>query len=701
MKQISLPICVSPSSDHGRSIVRIPSNILDTLEISPGDAVAISRDGRTHCRAIRGSSASESVEIDPQTAARIGADWGETALIEHVVLRPLSSAIIELLEGATGTTSDITEALYDLPLAIDDVFEVTLRGGKKVQIRVLEAEPENVGFFVDRTVLSIAGRPTKNPVYEGVGGLESQIARVHEMVSTPLQRPELYAKLGIKPPQGILFTGPPGTGKTLLARAVAASTSSAFFHINAPEIVSKHYGDSEAALRKLFDAAGKSTPAIVFIDELDAIAPRREALSGEKQVERRVVAQLLTLLDGLSDRGQIVVMAATNLPDSLDPALRRPGRFDREIVFHPPNKQERGEILGVHLGEAPLESDVDLYSLAERTHGYVGADLASLAREAAIAALSRTILAAGGEERVSSDDLKVSSSDLEHGLSVTRPAALRDTVIESPHVSWNDIGGHEDVKSKLRDAVLLPLKHRESFLALGVPPARGILLSGPPGSGKTLLARALASDSGLNFIGVRPTKILSQFLGEAERAVAELFAKARQAAPTLLFFDEFDALAKKRSQQDAVLDRVVAQLLVEMDGLTPNDDVIVLGATNRSAVLDPALIRAGRIDLIIPVPLPGPVERRAILEVHLKNRAQQALDLDSIVAETEGASGADLAGLVQFAAREALRRHLADRSVEPALINLDFDVAMAERAIRTAEQSTDYTRLKQGVLHET
>mgnify|MGYP002623237289 CR=1 FL=1 len=714
MSHLDIPLRPAPEADRGRALARVPSDVMEELGVAPGDAISLRAREVTHCRVVRAPSGTRSIEVDGAVASRIGAAWGAPARIAPASLPSLASAIVTLEDDAGHVRSaDLAEALFGLPLTRGDVLCLPFPLGVPVSVTVTETDPEPAGFFGAETILSIAGRPRRGPVYDGIGGLEEQIARVQEMVATPLQRPELFESLGVPPPRGILFTGPPGSGKTLLARAVAARTSAAFFHINGPEIVSKHYGDSEAALRQVFDAASRKAPAIIFIDEIDAVAPRRDSLSGEKQVERRVVAQLLTLLDGLSDRGRIVVMAATNLPDSIDPALRRPGRLEREIAFRPPDKAQRRDILGIHpaaasvggdalrllilgirLAQAPRVADADLDKVAEDSHGYVGADLAALAREAALAALARSVAEAGGEDRVDPLRLRVAAADLERGLAATRPAMLRDTVVESPTIRWADIGGYEDVKSALDEAVLWPIRHRDAFRSLRVPPARGLLLSGPPGSGKTLLARGLAGESGLNFVGVRPTRILSQFLGEAERAVAELFAKARHAAPSILFFDEFDALARRRSGQDAVLDRVVAQLLVEMDGMSSNADVIVLAATNRPAAIDPALLRPGRIDRILAVPLPNHAARRAIIDVHLCNRAQaDDIDQDRLAEATGGLSGADLAALVQAAARRALRRHLAGAQPaegEAQITQADLDAALAEFRGRAAELSADH-----------
>ena len=622
-----------------------------------------------------------------------GTAEGSQIDLEPVALPTLASVVVRTNGHLIGGPGDLADALFDMTLTVGDHLTVPLPEGRAAEIEVVATQPEGAGLFSAESVVSLEADPKSGPDYEGIGGLEEQIARVHEMIAAPLIRPELYARLGIAAPRGVLFCGPPGSGKTLLARAVAARTKAAFFHVNAPEIVSKHYGDSEAALRSVFEAAEKRAPSIVFIDEIDAIAPRRDALSGEKQVERRVVAQLLTLLDGLADRGRVIVMAATNLPDSLDPALRRPGRFDREIVFKPPSVAERREILGVHLAQAPLGKDVDLSRIAEATHGYVGADLAALAREAAVAALARSVAAAGGEEQVQIDALEITGADLEHGLSVTSPSALRGADATPAPTHWDDIGGAAAVREALESAVLWPMKHREAFQTLGLSPARGVLLVGPPGTGKTLAARVLATESGMNYLPVRAPRLLSQYFGEAERAVAELFATARATAPTLLFFDELDALAPRRSGKDPVLDRIVAQLLTEFDGLAHGSGVVVLAATNRAGAIDPALTRPGRFDTVVRFPLPDAAARQEILGIHLRSRrAETDLDLAGIAQGAKGMTGADLGVLVEDAAREALVRAVRSGSAEPGIAQGDL-VSALDRLKRAAEtRDSDHIR---------
>lgn len=676
----TLSVHPSPQAQQSSALLRMPLDEMHRLELFAGDIVALTAGRQTHVRVVPTSNCADGIVATTTIANNAGAVQGDTVGITPATLPVLTSVLVRLKDPLICTTADLAETLYDLPLTEGDSLTVTLPMGRSANIEIISAHPAPAGLFQESTSLSLTEKPATTHQYSEIGGLTEQIARVHEMVSVPLLRPELFKRLGVPAPRGVLFTGPPGSGKTLLARSIAAKTSAAFFQISGPEIVSKHYGESEAALRKVFQAAQKESPAIIFIDEIDAIAPKRDSLSGEKQVERRVVAQLLTLMDGLSERGQIILMAATNLPDSLDPALRRPGRFDREIDFGPPSAEQRREILEIHLRDAPLASDVCLDDIAQQSHGYVGADLAALAREASLLALDRSVKEAEGEDNLRVDQLFIFQKDLLGGLDATAPSILRDTHVESPVVTFADVGGMDSVKTALKEAVLWPRQHKETFAKLRLSSISGVLLSGPPGSGKTLIIRALANESGMNFIPVRPARIMSQFLGDAERAVTDIFAKARQSAPCIVFFDELDALAPRRAGKDAVLDRIVAQLLTEMDGLSQNTDVVVVGATNRAAAIDPALTRPGRFDVVIPVPLPDKGGRRAILDVHSTGLPLATdVDLEHVAQDTEGMSGAALAAVTTSAARLAMRTALDQGVAEPHVTMADFAKAVAER----------------------
>ncbi len=505
--------------------------------------------------------------------------------------------------------------------------------------------------------------------YEDIGGLHEEIQRIREMVELPLRHPELFQRLGIEPPKGVLLHGPPGCGKTLLARAVANESEANFYSINGPEIMSKFYGESEARLRQIFQQAQKNSPSIIFIDELDAIAPKREEVTGE--VERRVVAQLLALMDGLAGRGNLIVIGATNRPEALDPALRRPGRFDREIEIGVPDKQARHEILQIHTRGMPLAEDVDLKKLAEMTHGYTGADLAALGRETAMKALRRYLPEINlEEERVPPSVLEKMEVRMEDFLNAYReitPTAMREVYIEVPTIHWTDVGGLENVKEELREAVELPLKNPDVFKRMGIRPPKGILLYGPPGCGKTLLARAVATESEANFITIKGPEVFSKWVGESEKAIREVFRKARMAAPAVIFFDEFDSLVPRRGMgyaDSGVTERVISQLLTEMDGIVTLENVVVIAATNRPDIVDPAILRPGRFDRLIYVPEPEQKARLEIFKIYTKDMPlAKDVDLSQLATMTKNYSGADIEALCREAALNALRRDIKAKEV--------------------------------------
>ncbi len=521
--------------------------------------------------------------------------------------------------------------------------------------------PESVEFEEERII---------DITYEDVGGLGSEIKKVREMVELPLKHPEVFERLGIEPPKGVLLHGPPGTGKTLLAKAVANETNANFILINGPEIMSKYYGQSEENLRKKFEDAEKNAPSIIFIDEIDAIASKREESKGE--VERRVVAQLLALMDGLKSRGKVVVIAATNIPNSLDPALRRPGRFDREIEIGVPQKEGRLDILKIHTRNMPLGKNVSLKKMAEVTYGFVGADLASLAKEAAMIVLRRILpdLKLDEEESVPGEvleKLRLTHDDFKEALKVVRPSAMREVLIEIPNVKWEDIGGLEDVKQELIEAVEWPLKKGEAFSRLGIKPPKGVLIYGAPGTGKTLLAKAVATESEANFILIKGPELLSKWVGESEKAVRKIFQKARQTSPTIIFFDELDAMAHKRTQgsDSRVNERVVNQLLTEMDGLQDLSDVVIIAATNRPDMVDTALLRPGRFDRIVLTPVPDKKTREAIFRVHIKGMPlAKDFNIKKLVEKTENYVGADIEAICREAAIMALRDDIKAKTVK-------------------------------------
>ena len=503
--------------------------------------------------------------------------------------------------------------------------------------------------------------------YDDLGGLKKETQKIREMVELPMRHPELFEKLGIEAPKGVLLYGPPGTGKTLLAKAVAGETNAHFTSLSGPEIMGKYYGESEERLREIFKQAEENTPSIIFIDEIDSIAPKRDEVTGE--VEKRIVSQLLTLMDGMKSRGKVVVIAATNRPDSIDPALRRPGRFDREIEIGIPDEEGRFEIMQIHTRGMPVEEKVNLKEYAKITHGFVGADLESLAKEAAMLSLRRILPEIDLEqEKISAEILqkiKIIDTDFKDALKEVRPSALREVLVQVPNVSWEDVGGLESLKEELREAVEWPLKHKEAFEYVDVSPPKGILLYGPPGTGKTLIAKALAKTTESNFISVKGPELLSKWVGESEKGVREIFRKARQASPCIIFFDEIDALAPRRSGADSthVSENVVSQILTEIDGLEELHNVLIIGATNRLDIVDDALLRPGRFDRIIEVPKPAAKGRLHIFEIHTKKKPlDESVDLNDLVTKTEDFTGAEIAAVCDRAAIAALKRYVDSKS---------------------------------------
>ena len=575
--------------------------------------------------------------------------------------------------------------LTEIPLVEGDTVFLTILGSA-IPLTVVRLRPHGVTKITDSTVLQVMSEPSPEKkgiskvTYEDVGGLHEETRRVREMVELPLRHPELFHRLGIEPPKGVLLLGPPGCGKTLLAKAVANESDANFFSINGPEIMSKFYGESEARLREIFQKAQENAPSIIFIDEIDAIAPKREEVTGE--VERRVVAQLLAVMDGLEGRGNVIVIGATNVPGIIDPALRRPGRFDREVEIGVPDKEGRFEILQIHTRGMPLSEGVDLKTLCKVSHGYTGADLASLSREAAMKALRRYLPEIDlEEERIPPEILEKMEVNMNDFLDAYReitPTAMREVYIEVPTVRWEDVGGLETVKQQLRESVEWPLKKSEAFDKMGISPPRGVLLFGPPGCGKTLLGRAVATESEANFISIRGPEIFSKWVGESEKAIREVFRKARTAAPAVVFFDEIDAMVPRRGlgyADSGVSERVISQLLTEMDGIVSLQNVVVIGATNRPDILDPALLRPGRFDRLIYVPAPDTQSILRIFEIYTENMPlSKDVDLESLANAAKGYSGADIEALCREAAMMALRKNSKAEKVTYE----DFKDAMEE-----------------------
>lgn len=691
------------SQDVGRALARLDPDDLKSLGVRIGDAVAVQGKRLTVCRAMpafkehRGDGG---VNLDGVARANAGCGLGDSVIVRPVECRPAERVVLTPVDFTPSERDlDYIAGLIDgLPVVSGDRVRVALFGSRTVDFVVASTTPATPCMInpTTRLVVENAARgnaepsPARRLAYEDVGGLKPQLARIREMIELPLRFPEVFDRLGIDPPKGVLLHGPPGTGKTLIARTIAHEAEANFFTVSGPEIVHKHYGESEKHLREIFDRATKRGPSIIFIDEIDSIAPKRDRTEGE--VEKRIVAQLLALMDGLSKRQHVIVIAATNLPNNIDPALRRPGRFDREIEIPIPDRHGRRHILDIHSRGMPLADDVDLDHLAEITHGYVGADLEALCREAAMACL-RTILSDIDFARASIpyeqiQALEVSMDHFRTGLAEVEPSAVREVFVEVPDVRWDDVGGLDDVKQRLVEAVEWPLTHGKLFRAACVRPPKGVLLAGPPGVGKTLLAKAIATETQANFISVKGPELLSKFVGESERGLREIFRKARQAAPCIIFFDEIESLIPKRGSgagDAGVGERVMSQFLAEMDGVEELKNVLVLAATNRLDMLDPAVLRPGRFDEIVEIGVPDQRAREEIFRIHLRRRPLgQGIDAADLAARSAGASAAQIAAICDRAARRAVRRAVEVMSNDPetsAVVRIepsDIEAALAE-----------------------
>ena len=668
------------SKDVGRGIARMDPRDLAAVGADVGDVVEITASRTTVAKAMptfQDARDKGLVQIDGLVRKNCQAGLDEKVTIRKVEARPAQRIILLPAEPPASMTGRgdaryLGRLLEGLPVTAGDRVRVTLFGARSHDFTVVGTTPAGPVLVHSTTVITVkeetapaTGRARIS--YEDIGGLQKEIRRIREMVELPLKYPQVFQRLGIDAPKGVLLYGPPGTGKTLIARAVASETDAYFLHLSGPEIMAKYYGESEGKLRAIFEDASAHAPAIIFLDELDAIAPKREEMGAEKQVERRVVAQLLALMDGLSSRGQVLVIGATNIPNTLDPALRRPGRFDREIEIGIPDANGRLEIIQVHSRGMPLAKDVDLPRLSQITHGFVGADLEALCREAAMACL-RTIFPNidFGLEDLPYEQLLTLEVRMDHFLEALNeigPSAIREVFVEIPDVGWDDIGGLEEVKRHLTETVQWPLQHAELFKVAAVRPAKGILLTGPPGTGKTLLAKALARESQVNFISVKGPELISQWVGASEKGVREVFRKARGASPCILFFDEIDSVVPTRGTHDSeVTQRVVSQFLAELDGIEELKGVMILAATNRPDILDEALLRSGRFDLVLELPLPDEESRLAILKIHTRGKPlANDISLAALARGTAGCSGADLAGLCNRAALLAIRHYLEAR----------------------------------------
>ncbi len=670
-KRIKLRVQEASKGDVGRQIARIPADLAESIGVKTGDVLEIKGKRATYAQAWRSNQDSGTAVIKIEKAIRRNAGVGLDDIVEVTKVEKIISAksiTISLSENLPDDYfAQILRAMDNKIVGRGDIIPVSIGFGNYITIKVEEIIPSTPAIVTTTTKILKGEKQTgdyredtKNieVSYEDIGGLSEPIRKIREMVELPLKFPEIFDHLGISAPKGVLMFGPPGTGKTLLAKAVATETNSHFITINGPEIMSKYYGESEEKLRSIFMEAKNEAPTIIFIDEIDAIAPKRSESGGE--TERRIVAQLLTLMDGLDDRGQIVVIAATNRPNSVDEALRRGGRFDREIEIGVPDKKGRAEILEIHTRGMPLSSDVNIENIAERLHGYVGADIAILVKEAAMVSLRRNIPETNINEGfpldgVTLNKIQVTMDDFLKAMEEVKPSALREVFVEKPEVNWNDIGGLETVKRELIKTIEWPIKYPDLYRALGMKTSRGILLHGPPGTGKTLMARAVAGEINANFISIKGPELLSKFVGETERAIREIFEKARRASPTIIFFDEIDAIASQRRRGvNEVSQRIVSQLLTEMDGLQELHGVYILAATNRPDIIDPALRRPGRLTKIIKVGHPDAKARKEILEVHLRNVIIDNSDIEKLVNLTEGYTGAELTEIVNLAKEDLI-----------------------------------------------
>jgi transitional endoplasmic reticulum ATPase len=684
MKDDNLTLKVSETNPKfvGRGVALVDPKVMEKLDLATGDVIEI-RGSRKKTFVLLWSSQPDDygrglIRIDGYTRNNIGVGIDDRVSIQKVVdVTKAEQVILSPTEelNIVGLEEHLPGLLDGRVVANGDMIPLNIMG-RKIGFAISSISPSSgAAALVDSDLTEfiigavpkagVGGGIVPRITYEDIGGLKNEVQKVREMIELPLRHPEIFERIGIEAPKGVLLYGPPGTGKTLLAKAVANETNANFYSIGGPEIMSKFYGESEERLRETFKQAQENSPSIIFIDEIDSIAPKREEVSGD--VEKRVVSQLLTLMDGIEGRGKLVVIGATNRPNALDPALRRPGRFDREIEIGIPDEEGRFDILQIHTRGMPLTEDVNLESIAKVTHGFVGADLEALSKEAAMRSLRRVLPEINMDQSKIPvevlNKIRITNEDFLNGLKDVQPSAMREVQIQRPNVNWVDIGGLAEVKEELAEAIEWPLKHADLFNQADVKPPKGLMLYGPPGTGKTMIAKAVATTSEANFISVKGPELLSKWVGESEKGVREIFRKARQAAPCIIFFDELDAVAPRRgrSEGDAhVTERVISQMLTEMDGLEDLKGVVVIGATNRPDIIDEALLRPGRFDRILEVPFPDNEARKEILKIHTRRKPlDNTVDMDKLVELTNGSTGADIAAIVNAAAMSAIKEHIA------------------------------------------
>jgi transitional endoplasmic reticulum ATPase len=692
--KVSLKVAETNPKFVGRGMALVDPKVMEEMDLSTGDVIEISGKKKSYVllwSTQREDQGKKLIRIDGYTRNNIGVGIDDIVSVRKVNVKNAEQVILAPTEelNIVGLEEYLPELLEGRVVARGDMIPLNIMG-RRIGFAVTSTSPTDAASLIDSNTEFIIGSIPKAAAkgvprvsYEDIGGLKNEVQKVREMIELPLRHPEIFDRIGIEAPKGVLLHGPPGTGKTLLAKAVANETNANFYSISGPEIMSKFYGESEERLREVFKEAEENAPSIIFIDEIDSIAPKREEVSGD--VEKRVVSQLLTLMDGIQSRGKLVVIGATNRPNAIDPALRRPGRFDREIDIGIPDEQGRLDILLIHTRGMPLTEDVDLESIAKVTHGFVGADLEALSKEAAMRSLRKILPEINLEEPKIPveilNKIKITRQDFDEALRDVQPSAMREVLVQRPNVGWADIGGLQQVKEELAEAIEWPLKHAHLFAEASVEPPKGILLYGPPGTGKTMIAKAVAATSEANFISIKGPELISKWVGESEKGVREVFRKARQAAPCVIFFDELDAIAPRRggSEGDShVTERVISQMLTELDGLEDLKGVVVIGATNRPDIIDEALLRPGRFDRILEVPVPDKESRKHIFQIATKKKPLESdVNLDKLVEMTEGMTGADIAALVNAAAMSAIKEHVRQKSTSKLRISMrHFETAL-------------------------